>query len=1501
MGWFRFKRFLLVVALWLLHWFFVIFILLQLPSVQSVMTRTAIQYFAEHYGLKLSIEKVYVNFPNKIVFGGVYLEDMNHDTLIYANELYTKISAVKIMDSKIYVDRLVFNEAYLNLYVDTAGVNNMDFLIKKFTSNDTTSSGGFDIFCNEFEFENSRFDYNDRNAPIAAKGLDVKHISLDNFNVWISDFQMYADTIELDLNEFSFYDRSGLNIEELSAHIKYNPKGIDFDQLVFRTSESILLCHKAQVEGTDDDYMSDPFKKMKVNLQIDTCRISLRDISLFMPDVLCVDEYLAFQGNLKGKLSDIKLKDFSFLYGENTRLDADISCSNLENFSEAFVFADISNLSTSVNEVEHLMQCFTSDPAAKLPENIHALGLIRYQGNITGMINDLVTYGSLSTDAGDLKTDMALSYDMDKEKIAFNGKIDVYDLHLGDIIQDNKNFGNMSMNAKLKGEADSKGNFTANVDCSIDYIKILDYTYRNIDIEGDFSNALLLGEIHINDPNLKFNINGSYNTTGDEPMALLQMDIDANIDEVLADTSMNASVKLNMNADFRGDITEAVIGKLVVNDINVNYNEKIIALDAIKVRAAEENNQQIFTVKSDYLDLNLHGKYNFIEITQVFSSLVSTYLPSMVTENTEYRQFSKNDFTYDLHLKNLNSIFDFFIPQLRISDDWLVVGNMKSSAGLFTAQSQLPRITYDSISVDGGNFYISTNSNSIKLDMGSAAVNAGKLNIFNNLAIGLHAENDSIYLGMLWDDKAEPDYSGNVSLSAILKRKENTGKLLIFANIYESEININNTNWRVDETAIIIDTTDITIDNFVVFYGDQSLRIDDFLSEDKNKLLRFYIENTQLNNINPLIADLGYSLDGVLTASGRISGLYDTPVFKTNISVDQLTVNKEKFGRFDLSADWLNNDQGFRLMGSNPFLRFNGNYIVEKDLMNITAEIDNFKLEVLEPYLNTVDISDTKGFIDGRINITGTTKAPALEGFIDFERAQLTYDYLKLKVNLNDTVWITPNSILFNRFVVKDTENNTGTVNGGVYHDNFEDFRFAFDINTNNLKMLNTTEVDNSLFYGTAYGSGNVQIKGNISAFGIDVVIKTEPNTIFVLPMTESYEAGENTILTFIKSDTAVTDIASLTEKESDMSYYLNMDIELTPDAEAQIVFDPKVGDMIKANCKGNLNIYYDSNEDFKMIGEVEVVKGSYLFTLENVINKRFEVAEGGTIVWNGDPYDAVMNINAVYRLRAPLYDLMIAIDSSSTYKKLQNVECYISMTGSLMTPDIAFDIKVPNADDKVLSQLNNMSDDEKNKQLLYLLIMNRFYTPENMRPDYAQGRNASAVGNTASELLTNQLSNWLSQITKDFDIGVKYRPGDEISSQELEVALSTQLLNDRILINGNLGVGQHQSQASNIVGDFEVQVKINKKGNLRVKGFTRANKDLDMEYGPYTNGAGIFFTDEFNTIGDLFRKMIQWFVPDKKKKETTNSDKRKTTTKWAHPNSHQSMLLNMFYPEIRS
>jgi hypothetical protein len=321
------------------------------------------------------------------------------------------------------------------------------------------------------------------------------------------------------------------------------------------------------------------------------------------------------------------------------------------------------------------------------------------------------------------------------------------------------------------------------------------------------------------------------------------------------------------------------------------------------------------------------------------------------------------------------------------------------------------------------------------------------------------------------------------------------------------------------------------------------------------------------------------------------------------------------------------------------------------------------------------------------------------------------------------------------------------------------------------------------------------------------------------------------------------------------------MDVEITPDAEVQIVFDPKVGDIIRGFAKGNLKMEYTSNEDFYMYGEVEIVEGDYLFTLQNIINKRFRIQPGGTITWYGDPYEAILNLNAVYYTKAPLKELMTGfdIDSSEVYNRPTNIECYMKMTGNLMSPEIVFDIKIPNANEKVKSQLASMTQDEINKQMLFLLITNRFsQAMPGMDPTSQIGTTTTALGTTSSELLSNQISNWLSQISRDFDIGFKYNPGaTDISGQEVELALSTQLLNDRILINGNMAYGEGRTHNNAFVGDIEIQLKVNRSGNFRIKGFSRKNDELEAEFGPYTSGVGVFYTKDFNTFGELIRDII--------------------------------------------
>jgi hypothetical protein len=293
----------------------------------------------------------------------------------------------------------------------------------------------------------------------------------------------------------------------------------------------------------------------------------------------------------------------------------------------------------------------------------------------------------------------------------------------------------------------------------------------------------------------------------------------------------------------------------------------------------------------------------------------------------------------------------------------------------------------------------------------------------------------------------------------------------------------------------------------------------------------------------------------------------------------------------------------------------------------------------------------------------------------------------------------------------------------------------------------------------------------------------------------------------------------------------------------------------------------------------VELLRGDYLFTLQNVINKRFEIEPGGKILFNGSPTNSSIDLAAIYGTRVAPYNLYPGDPSEhkneESLKKRIPIECHLNLQGELQSPTIAADIKMPTADPETRSYLENATstEDELMKQFISLLVINNFYSVSGYGLQNMGTMNSSFAGVTASELLSNQLSNWLSQISDDFDIGFNYRPGDQVSSQELEVALSTQLLNDRMIISGNLDVGGQETNPSNeqegnpyIMGDFEVEYKIT--DNVSVLAFNRSRDELIAMTAPYKQGVGVSYRKEFDTLNQLLARRKEAIANRKKKKK---------------------------------
>ncbi|MBO7439297.1 MAG: translocation/assembly module TamB domain-containing protein, partial [Bacteroidales bacterium] len=328
----------------------------------------------------------------------------------------------------------------------------------------------------------------------------------------------------------------------------------------------------------------------------------------------------------------------------------------------------------------------------------------------------------------------------------------------------------------------------------------------------------------------------------------------------------------------------------------------------------------------------------------------------------------------------------------------------------------------------------------------------------------------------------------------------------------------------------------------------------------------------------------------------------------------------------------------------------------------------------------------------------------------------------------------------------------------------------------------------------------------------------------------------------------------------------MNFNLEVTPDAEVQAILDATSGNILKASAAGNLKLNVTSSGDFAMYGTLSMEKGSYMFSMGTVLSKKFEVVKGGTLRWNGDPLDANVDLQAMYRLRkVSLYNLMV--DDRYRDKKVP-VQCLLKMRGNVMTPEISFGVKIEDNSDVAQGQLDNLDEGNINKQMFSLLLLNQFQPLPGLRSSESSMFSDINPG----EIVSNKINHWLSDVTDKVNVGVNYQMGNESTADELDVAVSTQLFDDRVSVTTNLGVGGESNAAganqrtNNVVGEVEVDVKLNKSGSMTLNVFNKANDD-ELSEAHYKQGVGLTYKREFDTFGELWRSFVKFFTPRRKEK----------------------------------
>jgi hypothetical protein len=1440
------------------------YLALRSPKVQTKITQYIAGKLSEELKTTVAVEGVDIGFFNRVILEGLYVEDLRGDTLAYLTDLHLGLRYISIEKQQVYLSKVRLDNVkfYLRKYKGEEKLN-LQFLIDYFSvpKDSLSAQEPWDLRSNSLELRNAAFQLHDNYAATHEIGADYKHLDIRQINLLIDGIRIDVDTIHGNVRKLNCIETHGFTLNNFQGLAKVSPHELKVDQLKLETPSTQLDLDLHYTYSGWEDYKTF-VDSVRMDYDFRPSSVNLKDVAFFAPVMHGLEEELRLSGKVYGPVSSLNARNLILEYGSATRLVGNVDMDGLPNIQETFLYLDLKRLTTNYRDLRSIPQL--SGKSLTIPPTIANLGKLDFKGNFTGFFTDFVAYGKLNTAIGSLNTDISLKQEQGSGKIAYRGEMQSQSFDIGKFLDEEK-LGRVTLSAKVDGSGLTKEDINATLDGQVQSAEILGYEYTNVDVNGAFARSMFTGEILANDTNLNLVFRGGFDLSQELPQFNFLADVrHANLYELnVLRKRENARVSGVVEVDFIGDDIDNLVGLIeVTNGTYQQEEDQVYSIDRFSLNVEETKTSKSLELRSGILDATFDGTFSFRNIDKAVNNLMRKHLPSYAGEFEPLDVDEPLQFDFMIDLKNTEILSYLFVPELEVSDSAMFQGNYSSVNDEIYLRGRLEEVKFKTVQIENLQIEAENPGKDFQLGFFADRINLTDSIFLQSFDIRSFTFNDSLGVVVKWNNESKLKNEGFIQgIASFPKNQE------VSFRLKESQIAIAGLDWTVEPSNLLkIDTTAFAFTSFKFYSELQSIGVNGKISRDPNAKLKVNLKNFDLSNFNVVTQPKGLNLGGRVSGLAEISGLYDELFLTNQLKVDSLNVNDVAIGSGEINNTWIpatRSVQVFGLLerGDQTSLSVVGEFMPGDDRpqnFNLKANIDRIPLSLFDPYIEKV-ITDVKGTAKADITLKGTTKKPLLSGTVDLNDADVLFTYLNTRFRISDRVRVEPDGFYFDELSVVDEREKVGKINGWVKHDAFKKFRFDARIDVQDFMVLNTTSALNQLYYGKAFASGNARFYGEPKDMHLELAMRTERGTKFNIPLNGTRDVSESDFITFVKPKGSEEEQIKL-DDEFQVTFQnltLDMDVEVTSDAEVQILFDPQVGDILKGKGDGDLTMTLDREGNFRMFGDYYINKGEYLFTLQNIINKKFLIRQGGTINWSGSPYQALIDITAEYGVRTSLYDLMFP-DTSDVYKRRIQVDCILKMTDQLTNPNIAFDIDLPNSDQAVLTEVKNRiginNEQEMNRQVFGLLVLNRFFPTENQ--NQALQQTGGFFTSSTSEMISNQLSNWLSKISNDFDIGVNYRPGDDITSDELQASLSTQLFNNRIIIDGNVGVANVQSVSSNIVGDVNIEYKITSDGRFRVRAFNQSN-DINAlnDNAPFTQGVGLSYQKEFDRIGDLFRK----------------------------------------------
>lgn len=1423
---------------------------------------------------------------DRLELENLVVEDSEHNKMIAVERLRINFKLFEMLRGKyVNIDGIVVDKAdvFINNIKESDSTEdlNINIFIDRINKEyGGSGSGGVSPVINVGEaiLQNSSFSYND-GSPDTLEGFDYHHFTIDITDVSLDKFIIVGDTIEFDVASIIAKDRkTQLRVNNFSTFFRISQQAMEFYNLkadIGRSyiADTIVFRYESQ---RDLNRFNDA---VKIQAHLDKIKLHPQDLELFASGASKLDLPLQLSGDFNGKVSKFVLSDMLLQTGQS-ELRGELNMDGLPYLEETFIEIDLENSNLRFEDLSFAL-------GDEVIEKLSPLGSTNLNGQFLGYVSDFVANASIQTRLGNIKSDINLKInESNNERSTYSGNLSLINFDLGTYLNDTTNFQKISLAGKIKGSGLTMSTADFLLNANISSIGILNYDYQNIYTDARFAKEFFSGKIGVDDEYAKISLVGSLDLRKGINEIKMQGTIDTLDFNKIKLSKEVLSLSTEINIDTRGFELDSLVGSAAFKNAEIHYQSRSLALQSVNLFAIREKKLHELSVKTDLLEASAKGDFNFGDLFKDLQALLTELNLNIrndslrITEYYSKERNSLNDYTVNLDvlIKDAAPIAELFNINFSLSPNVSVQGSFtKGITTIFNAYTAIPRVQYNSFIFENTNVDINTS----KLKDSTAVLAMAFIQSDRQNLEGVATKN--LITEVIWNknhidfnlDIDQEKLNNNVRLRGTVDFEDST-----YIRLQNSTFQLLDKIWKVNEETLLSQKgSDWHLQQVGFFQDEQKVNLQGMISQNKELPLYVSLRNIDLKGFEKIISE---KLSGFVNADLTFRDLYVSPTLENKIDVRNLTINDFLVGDIIGNNQWNKEENKFLVdfmvnRKGIEAINLKGYYDPNNSAspLNVLAILNQANLKLAEPILRGI-FSQIDGTLTGEFAIRGTLNKPLIRGSGKVENGQIMIDYLKTLYHFTGIIGLTPTSIYFENIQMKDAFNNRGKLEGVIAHRNFDNMRLNISGSFTNFMVLNTTVKDNELFYGQAFASGEVNFFGPVANLKISATAKTDKNSKIYIPLSSSSSVEKKEFISFVNFRDTARANAEIDNRKKLTGVAIDLNLDITEDAYCEIIIDIKAGDIIRGRGNGDIRLQLDTKGEFTMFGGIVFEQGGYNFTLYNLINKEFDIQKGSRITWSGDPYQGQLNLKAAYNQLASIAPIIIDAENQNdpVLKRKYPLQVLLSLEGAMLSPQINFDIiardlpqtvTLTNGVSKRLAfefeAFKTKLDEQELKKQVFSLIILRRLSPLNETIS-----TTGSVTNSVSELLSNQLSYWMSQVDENLEIDVDLGALDAEAFNTFQLRLSYTFLNGRLRVTrdgtftnqNTTTAGANANSTASLVGDWTVDYLLTPDGKFKMRMYNRTNSNALVNalnnQNAITTGVSIQHTQSFNTLSDLWR-----------------------------------------------